>query len=126
LCVILILNLNNKQLPFGTPVANLFDETHNTILRKVPVMRSKEPMTDGNGMRTIVRGLVTPTDWDDNGNALDLSINSFDEQEYPVYMDTNGKKLISFVRQEVEVKGSFMGAGERRFKIHGYNLLKKK
>ena len=89
-------------------------------------MTRKEPTKNGNGARTIVRGLVTPTDWDEDGNAVDISINSFDEQEYPVYMDANGKKLISFVRQEVEVKGNFTGAGEGRFKIHGYNLLKKK
>ena len=87
-------------------------------------MIRKEPMIN-NGARTIVRGLVTPIDWDDDGNAVDISINSFDEQEYPVYMDTNGQKLISFVRQEVEVKGRFTGEGERRFKVHGFNLLKK-
>ena len=83
-------------------------------------------MKKENGARTIVRGLVTPTDWDDDGNAVDISINSFDEQEYPVYMDINGKKLISFVRQEIEVKGRFTGAGKKRFKVQGYNLLKKK
>ena len=75
---------------------------------------------------TIVRGLVTPTDWDENGNTVDISINGFDEQEYPVYMDANGKKLISLVRREVEVKGIFMRAGEKRFKVQDYNLLKKK
>jgi hypothetical protein len=89
-------------------------------------MIRKEPMKNENGARTILRGLVTPIDWDDDGKAVDISINSFDEQEYPVYMDTKGKKLISFIRQEVEVKGRFMGAGEKRFKVHGYNLLKKK
>jgi hypothetical protein len=89
-------------------------------------MRSNAPMTEEDAVRTIVRGLVTPTDWDDNGNTLDISINSFDEQEYPIYMDTIGKKLISLCRREVEVKGSFTGAGEKRFKVHGYNLLKKK
>ena len=88
-------------------------------------MIRKEPMIN-NGARTIVRGLVTPIDWDDDGNAVDISINSFDEQEYPVYMDINGKKLISFVRQEIEVKGRFTGAGKKRFKVQGYNLLKKK
>ena len=89
-------------------------------------MKKMETMINGNGARTIIRGLVTPTDWDENGNALDISINSFDEQVHPVYMDTNGKKLIALVRQEVEVKGIFMRSGEKRFKVHGYNLLKKK
>ena len=89
-------------------------------------MKSKEPTTKEKDLGTIVRGLVTPTDWDDNGNALDISINSFDEKVYPVYMDTTGKKLISLVRREIEAKGIFMGAGEKRFKVHGYNLLKKK
>lgn len=89
-------------------------------------MRSKQPTTKEKDVGTIVRGLVTPTDWDDNGNALDISINSFDEQVYPVFMDKTGKKLISLVRCEVEARGSFTGAGEKRFKVHGYNLLKKK
>jgi hypothetical protein len=98
----------------------------NLFLIKGPIMIRKASMKNEKEAGTVVRGLVTPTDWDEDGNAVDISISSFDEQEYPVYMDTNGKKLISFVRKEIEVKGNFMGAGEKRFKVHGYNLLKKK
>lgn len=72
---------------------------------------------------TRIRGLVMPTDWDEDGKITGISISAFDEQEYPVCLDTKGKKLISLVRREVEVDGLFIEKGEQRFKVLSHNLL---
>lgn len=92
----------------------------------MPIMRRKKPGINERGAHIIIRGLVTPTDWDDDGKVVDVSINAFDEEEYPVYLDTKGRKLISFVREEVEVKGILMGVGEKRLKVLSHNLVKEK
>ena len=52
-----------------------------------------------------IEGLVVPSDWDFNGNAISISISTFNEDEYIVDKDSVSKKLMSYIRESVEVKG---------------------
>jgi hypothetical protein len=54
---------------------------------------------------TMVRGIVIPVDWDDEGNVLAAAISSPDEQEYLIKQDAKGKELVRLMRQEIEVSG---------------------
>ena len=57
------------------------------------------------GDLTIVRGIVIPVEWDDEGNALATTISSPGEEEYLVEHDAKGKELLRLIRQEIEVSG---------------------
>ena len=58
----------------------------------------------GDQLRRI-RGLVIPTDWDEQGNVASVAIATPNEEEYSVGMDDKGKELIAFLREKVEVSG---------------------
>jgi hypothetical protein len=55
---------------------------------------------------TIVRGIVIPVKWDDDGNALSAVIMSTDEKVYSVEDDEKAKDLLNFLQQEITVTGS--------------------
>lgn len=54
---------------------------------------------------SIIRGVVLPMDWDDQGNVVRIAISSHDEMEYMVEKDDKGRELLAFIRKEVEVSG---------------------
>jgi hypothetical protein len=53
----------------------------------------------------IIRGIITPAEWDPEGNVLAVSIAAFDEDKYSVIHDEIGHELLSFVRETVTVEG---------------------
>ena len=76
---------------------------------------------------TTIRGIVIPVDWDDEGNALAAAISSPDEQEYLIKQDAKGKKLLGFIRQEIEVSGVLKKAikGRKIIKVKTYGLKRR-
>ncbi|MBW2064866.1 MAG: hypothetical protein JRJ03_07990 [Deltaproteobacteria bacterium] len=79
-----------------------------------------------NYLKTVsIKGLITPTEWDNHGNITGISISAFDEEEYPLYPDDKGRDLMSMVRQTVEIQGEILeDEGKRRLKVINYTPLK--
>ena len=53
-----------------------------------------------------IKGVVVPTDWDNNGNVISLAIATGDEQEYLIENHQQITNLWTLLRQEVIVIGS--------------------
>ncbi len=53
-----------------------------------------------------IRGIVIPAAWDQDGNIVSLAIATDDELEYLVETSQIVAKLMSLLRQEVEVTGT--------------------
>jgi hypothetical protein len=65
----------------------------------------------------MIRGIVIPVDWDDEGNPLAVAILGAGEEEHFVEQDREGKKLLELMQQEVEVSGTV------RKMIHGHKVI---
>jgi len=50
------------------------------------------------------KGIITPFAWM-NGNVIEISINTNDEEEYIVEHNETGKELFSYIHYPVEVSG---------------------
>ena len=66
---------------------------------------------------SIVRGIVIPVEWDDNGNALSAVIMSNDEQVYRVADGEKTKELLNFL-QEIIVTGPVRKIDKREYFIN--------
>ena len=54
---------------------------------------------------SMIRGVVIPMEWDEQGNVVSIAISSHDETEYLVDKGGRGYELLALVRKEVEVGG---------------------
>jgi len=70
-----------------------------------------------------IRGLIVPSEWDDTGNVISISISAFNEDEYLIDKDSVSKKLLSYMREGVEVSGFVREEeGIKRIKIKKYRI----
>jgi DNA-binding protein HU-beta len=70
-----------------------------------------------------VRGLIVPADWDPNGAVITIGLSAFDEGEYLIDNDENGRELFSFMRQEVEISGEMRKEEEKMvIKVSQFSL----
>ena len=63
-----------------------------------------------------VRGLVCPSEWDQDDNPCRVSILTFDDDEYEIEPDDAGSYLLGHAGQEVMVRGH-LAPGYRRRKV---------
>lgn len=74
---------------------------------------------------SIIRGVVIPMDWDEQGNVVRIAISSRDEKEYMVEAGGRGSELLAFIRKEVEVSGEVKEEDHRKLiKVKKYQLKK--
>lgn len=73
----------------------------------IPEKSAKEAKRRGlaRDASTIVRGIVIPVDWDEEGNPVAASISSSGERDYFVEPDEKGRELLRLIREEIEVSG---------------------
>lgn len=72
---------------------------------------------------SVVKGVVIPMDWDDQGNVVRIAISSHDEQEYVVDRGRKGGELVAFIRNEVEVGGEVREEDRRKvIKVKKYHV----
>lgn len=72
----------------------------------------------------VIRGVVIPMDWDDQGNVVQIAISSHDEMEYMVEKKGKGDELLAFIRKEVEVGGEIKEKDDRRIiRIKRYRVM---
>ena len=55
--------------------------------------------------KVIIRGLIIPSGWDEEGNVTNIAVSAFDESVYHIVKDEKGNQLIPFIRKEVEIVG---------------------
>ena len=80
-------------------------------------------MSHGDHKQITIRGLILPSEWDDAGNAISISISAFNEDEYLVDRDSVSKKLLSYIREGVEASGFVREEeGIKRIKIKKYRI----
>lgn len=54
---------------------------------------------------TKIQGLVIPTNWDAEGNVLDIAIAAFNEDQFLVERNENSEELSKLIGQPVAVEG---------------------
>jgi len=81
-------------------------------------MRRREPIE-----RTI-RGIILPSDLDDDSDVTGIGIETADGEEYIIFMDRIGEEMMSFVDRQVEATGTVKDMyGELIFTVNSYSLL---
>lgn len=74
---------------------------------------------------SIIRGVVIPVDWDEQGNVVAIAVSSHDEKEYLVERGGKGSELLAYVRKEVEVDGAVKEEDNKQLiKVKKYRLKK--
>jgi hypothetical protein len=74
---------------------------------------------------SIIKGVVIPMDWDDQGNVVRIAISSHDEKEYMVEREGKGGELLAFIRKEVEVGGEIREADHKKvIRVKTYQVKK--
>lgn len=63
---------------------------------------------------SMIRGVVIPMEWDEQGNVVSIAISSHDETEYLVEKGGRGSELLALVRKEVEVGGDIREEDHRK------------
>ena len=76
---------------------------------------------------SVIRGVVIPMDWDDQGNVVRIAISSHDETEYMVEKEGKGLELLAFIRREVEVGGRISEEDQKKvIQVKKYRLKQSK
>ena len=73
-----------------------------------------EPGVKKRTKMSMVRGVVIPMEWDEQGNVVSIAISSHDETEYLVDKGGRGHELLALVRKEVEVGGEIREEDHRK------------
>jgi hypothetical protein len=53
----------------------------------------------------IIKGIVIPSNWDEQGNIKQVSLHTSDEQEYRVEYGGVGRELLAHIHSRVEATG---------------------
>ncbi len=72
-----------------------------------------------------IKGIVTPTDWDDDGNVTEVALATASEDEYFLDGGKPMQKLLMLVGEEVVVSGT-VGSEKKRGKtimVENYELI---
>jgi len=64
----------------------------------------------------IIRGLLVPVDWDEEGNITETAVSTYFEEEYLIERNAKGEALLPFIRQKVKVIG-LVGMDDRGRKV---------
>ncbi len=74
------------------------------------------------GDEIIIRGIITPCEWNDNESVKSISISSEDEQEYLVEDSVKGRELLRNLRKMICASGTCREDedGRKYFKVKKY------
>lgn len=53
----------------------------------------------------IIKGLVIPVEWDENGRVVDIAIAAFDENQYSIEKALFKKQMLKKIGQSVTIRG---------------------
>jgi hypothetical protein len=63
----------------------------------------------------VIKGIVLPVNWDADGNATDMVISTYKENEYIITPDEKSIELLAFLRQEVEIVGQIKTVNTKKY-----------
>lgn len=77
------------------------------------------------GKRVTIKGIVTPTDWDEDGNVRAVVVSTPSEEEYLVERSALTEELLGLIGAEVVVTGTLglESRGNRTIAVRDYELL---
>ena len=77
------------------------------------------------GKRVTIKGIVTPTDWDDDGNVRAVVVSTPSEEEYLVEPSALTEELLGLIGAEVVVTGTLglERRGTKTIAVRSYELL---
>ena len=74
--------------------------------------------------KVTVRGILLPSEWDESGAVIALTLFTFDEDEYRVERDETMQELLNVLRHELLVEGHFRWEQDRKIiRISEFNLF---
>jgi hypothetical protein len=73
------------------------------------------------GQQINIKGIIIPAAWDAEGNATKAAISAFNEEEYLIEENGEGKRLLSLMQKVVEVSGVMrQEAGNKILKVEKF------
>jgi len=84
----------------------------------------KETKGDPEGKRGfLLRGILIPEAWDEEGNVIRIALATAEEQYYPLDLSGKGKDVARLIREKVTVLGQIRKEGSQRIlEVHDYWL----
>jgi hypothetical protein len=85
------------------------------LLRRIPVATREE--TKGRHERkegVLVRGILIPESWDQDGNIVRIAIATAGEENFLVDLKGRGKDVVHLIREKVTVVGHVRKEGNQR------------
>lgn len=75
-----------------------------------------------NNDRITIKGLIIPVDWNPSGEPVGVSISTYNEIDYLVDTNEEGRGLLGLLHREVEVKGKVrvLAGGEKVLEVYEY------
>ena len=67
-----------------------------------------------NDRKVTAKGILLPSEWDENGAVIALTLFTFDEDEYGVERNETTRELLDVLRQELLVEGYFRWEQDRK------------
>jgi len=71
-----------------------------------------------------MRGIITPSDWDEANKVKGITLSTVDEKEYRIHQNNLGKELLRLLQKEVEVSGEAGedGHGNKTITVKAYDV----
>jgi len=70
-----------------------------------------------------LKGLIVPSQWDNNGKITGIAVSCFDEEEYQILMDEIGRGLMGFLHKQVEIFGQCTGRNRTKtIRVKGFSI----
>ena len=63
----------------------------------------------------MIRGIVLPVNWDEEGNTTAMVISTHKEREYMITPDEKSLELLAFLRQEIEIVGQIETVNKKKY-----------
>ena len=73
----------------------------------------------------IIRGLLVPVDWDEEGNITEIAVSTYFEEEYLIEKNARGEEMLPFLRQKVKVIGlvRMNDSGRRVVRVEEFEVI---
>ena len=79
------------------------------------------PLYPSDSPKMTAKGILLPSEWDENGDVIALTLFTHDEDEYRVEGNKMSPQLFDVLRQELLVEGSFRWEqGRKIIRITGF------
>ena len=75
--------------------------------------------------RSILRGIILPSQWDKTGKVVRISLNTYDEKEYIIDHSGRGRELRHYLKKMIEVDGKVFQrlSGSLYIKVDSFSVV---